>query len=93
MLERAILAHASRNGITATVVEAQATPWASATFAGARHRLTLNVEGDARSWVAGLSEADLTIRRHLVADLVVEDQCKGNGWTTATIGVLTVEDR
>lgn len=74
------------------MVEAQATPWASATFAGARHRLTLNVEGDAGSWIAGLSEADLPIRRQLVADLVVEDQCQEAGWTTATIGVLTVED-
>ena len=45
---------------------------ASATFVGARHRLTLSGSGVAfDAWVAGLAEANLPLRGHLVADVAV----------------------
>jgi len=93
LLERAILAHAARCGLAARVSEARSTPWASATFAGARHRLVLEVGGNAREWIDGLSEADLPIRLHLVADLAVSRVEDGEDSTRAELEVLTVEDR
>lgn len=47
--------------------------WASVTFGGARHCLTVEVPaGPALDrWLASLPEADLPIRGHLVADVEI----------------------
>lgn len=94
LLERALLADAAGAGVTIAVESAKATPWASATFVGARHRLAIGGphEANVGTWLGGLPEADLPLRRHLVADLVVVDQSYGGGRFTATIEVLTVEE-
>src|SRR3546814_10460511 len=51
-------------------------PWASITFAGTRHKLTLNFDGpDAvmagERFIAALPDHEFTIPRQLVADAVV----------------------
>ena len=61
-------------GVTVRIVRSDATRWASATFAGARHELVLRGQTQARRsthWLAALPEAELPLRGHLVADLKI----------------------
>lgn len=76
------------------VVTRDATPWASVTFAGARHRLTLDAPATPGldRWLAGLPETEFALRGHLVADLAVTGIELSNGRAVVTIEVLTVED-
>ena len=58
-----------------TAIAARSTPWSSATFEGARHRLALRLDGadaDARGarLVAMLPEAEIALRGAFVADLL-----------------------
>ncbi|MEG3176006.1 hypothetical protein U1872_07180 [Sphingomonas sp. RB3P16] len=73
LLRRAIEAAARAAGCTVTVTDSRMTRWASATFTGARHDLTLVAADDAAfaAWIESLPEAELPLRGHLVADLVV----------------------
>jgi hypothetical protein len=53
-------------------------PWASATFSGARHTVTLMFSGEegiaaAREFIATLPEHEFTIRGQLVADAAVNE--------------------
>lgn len=92
LLERRLRIAAEAAGVAITITASDATPWASATFNGARHRLTLAGDGAPFArWVAGLPEADLPLRGHLVADLVVRRAVAGDG--AVVLEVLTVEER
>lgn len=77
LLARALVADAARYGLALVVRDWRAHPWASATFVGARHVATLAVTGDAAAWLARLPEADVPLRGHLVADLVVRAGADG----------------
>ncbi len=90
MLGRRLRIAAEAAGIEITVVRSDSTPWASATFAGARHFLTLaSDDAGFDAWLAALREVDLPMRGHLVADVVVTAR---NG-REAAVNVLTVEER
>lgn len=95
LLARALECSADRAGIALTVEESRATGWASATFVGARHQLT--VAGPASEtfdrWLAALPETDLPMKDHLVADLTPISVERSAGTVTATIEALTVEER
>ena len=95
LLDRALAASASLCGVAAHVVETESTRWASATFSGARHVLTVEVESSAAGteWLASLPEADLPIRGHLVADLAVVRHARSAARIEATVEALTVEER
>ncbi len=72
--------------------EVKVTPWASATFRGARHAFALTVSGtDALKHLAIFAEQvgdhDFNFSGHFVADILVTDQ-KG---PRCTIEALTVE--
>lgn len=88
-LARAI--EASREGVV--VLARESRPWASVTFSGARHRMTL----DARAtpgldrWLAALPEAEFALRGHLVADLTVASVEHRDGRARVAIEALTVE--
>ncbi|HYW08808.1 MAG TPA: hypothetical protein VE913_17735, partial [Longimicrobium sp.] len=94
LVERALLADAGRCAAQVVVTSAGATRWASATFTGARHRFELAGTADTASlrWLSALPEAELGVRGHLVADLVVERHTRDRERFTATIEVLTVEE-
>ncbi len=93
LLERALVAHAAAAGAGIAIDGQASTRWASATFVGARHRMTVVSEEDAcRVWLAGLADADLPLRGHLVADVVIVEQAWQDERVTATIEVLTVEE-
>ena len=92
-LRRAVERDARRAGCVVAIAATEATHWASATFVGARHRLTLDgADGSILdAWLDALPEADLPIRGHLVADLVIVSRHRAAGRMAALIEALTVE--
>jgi hypothetical protein len=95
LLARALLAGAAAAGCELRVAAADWTRWASVTFAGARHLLTL--EGTASpaldAWLAALPEAEFALKDHLVAELVVDGVARDGESVRARLEVLTVEER
>jgi hypothetical protein len=83
-----------RSGPDVTVSKSEAAPWASVTFAGARHRLTVEARATAGldRWLARLPEAEFALRGHLVADLAVTAIQHCDGRARVSIEALTVED-
>jgi len=92
-LERALIASAAQAGCAITITDATWVRWASATFTGARHRVWL--AGDAGPaldrWLAGLAEAELSLRESLVADLSIASMVRVDDQTRITVEALTVE--
>jgi hypothetical protein len=92
LVERALHQSAARAGVSLTITDAVASRWASATFAGARHVLDVEVAGDAAAaWLGGLAEAELPMRGQLMADCVVVRRARRGDGFTAKIEALTVE--
>ncbi len=94
LLRRALEAQAEAAGCPIILVESDWTRWASATFSGARHMLTLAAPPSSAldAWLARLPEAELTLRRHLVADLAVEHVRRTGDRVTVSLEVLTLEE-
>lgn len=74
-------------------------PWCSATFAGARHRLALIVEGDgavgaAADFLADMAELELPIRGHIVADLALVSEARDDRgrWVRLELEALTIAE-
>ncbi|PCD02694.1 hypothetical protein COC42_15025 [Sphingomonas spermidinifaciens] len=93
LVERALNLSAAAAGVPMRIVEASATRWASATFAGARHVLDLEVGGDraSRAWLGALGEAELPMRGQLMADCTVVATRVGERSVCARVEALTVE--
>ena len=94
VLVRAIEANALRAGCPVRMTASDWTRWASATFTGARHELTLEAEESKAldSWLTELPEAELPIRGHLVADIVASSVRRAEGVATIRLEALTVEE-
>jgi hypothetical protein len=94
-LERALVAAAAASGCPIAVATSDWTRWASATFTGARHSLTLRAGASPMldAWLAGLSEAEFALRGYLVADIHVMRMTRAEGGVTVAIEALTVEER
>lgn len=93
LLRRALERDADARGCDITVDPTELRRWASATFTGARQRLTITGP-DAPAldaWVALLPELDLPLRNHLVADVTVLGVVRHGGVATVTVEALTVE--
>jgi hypothetical protein len=85
----ALVAAALTAQIILTVADVEERPWASATFSGGRHVLSVELDGDGAAiskWLAGLPEAQWAMRYHIVADIAVAARSVGG----ATIEALTV---
>lgn len=95
LLERALVASAARAGCPVRVTAADWTRWASVTFAGARHTLTLAAQAcpALHAWLAALPEEEFALRGHLVADVTVESMRRAGSDATVVLEVLTVEER
>lgn len=93
LLARSLDRSAHGAGLALAVRDADWRRWASATFAGARHDLTIALpDTDAATrWLDALPEADLPIRGHLVADAVVLRMHREGDILVAAIEILTVE--
>lgn len=90
---RALIAALVAAALTAQIVliiaDTEERPWASATFSGARHIVSVELDGDAAAidrWLAALPEAQWAMRHHVVADIAVATRSAGG----AKIEALTV---
>ena len=93
LLERALVSSAMQAGCPILRVTADWDRWASATFNGARHRLSFQAPRSALldRWIAALPEIDLPLRGHLVADIETVSR-RDHGETIAfDVEALTVE--
>jgi len=95
-LERAICASFGRLPATLEIEERSSRPWASITFAGARHRLRLGLRGpraaaSADAFLASLSEREFDLRGHFMADIALIEDIRGDGSVRLTLEALTVE--
>lgn len=82
--------------VQAKITESASVPWASITFAGARHRFTLSLEGDgaaakARALAKSLHCDEFNIRGHLVADIITEPSRVEGKAIVLAVEALTVE--
>ncbi|WP_423601859.1 hypothetical protein [Sphingomonas sp. MS122] len=93
-LERVLVRTAEAEGIALTILAADWTSWASATFTGARHRITIATIGSPLldRWLAALPEAEFRLRGHLVADMVVAGERRARDRVEIELEALTVED-
>jgi hypothetical protein len=93
LLLRAVEADAFGAGCIVRIAESDWTRWASATFNGARHTLSLDAEDSPalEIWLAGLPDANLPIRGHLLADMVIKRVRRADGVATIALEALTVE--
>ena len=96
LLLRAIREKAERDGI-ARIVSSSSEAWASATFRGARHSLSLHLEGDGTSDRASrlaetLGLAEFCLPGHLVADIALTGRNTDAAGTTIEIEALTLEE-
>lgn len=95
LLERALADHAARARIDLTLTRSKVKRWASVTFAGMQHQLTLTSPATNAfdAWLEALPDAEFDLRGHLVADLMVESVRREAGVATVELEVLTVEER
>lgn len=93
-LERALVRSAADAGIRLTIHTALAIPWASVTFTGARHRITIAAAPSPAlsAWLAKLPETEFRLRGHLVADLMTAGEVAAGELIEITLEALTVED-
>lgn len=94
LLAQALTESARRSAVALDVRESRATRWASATFAGMRHAMTLAMPRslDADTWLGEIEEVDLPLRGHLVADVTLVALRRDADGIVAEIEALTVEE-
>lgn len=78
------------------IKEVATRPWASITFAGARHHFRLNLRGEgaaaaADAFLTGLSEREFRLRGHILADIALIEDVRDEGSIRLTLEALTVE--
>jgi hypothetical protein len=87
---------ANADGATVEVVEATGRPWASVTFSGERHRLTLSIKGPSSRPVAdaflnGLAEREIELRGHILAGITCLADERVHNDVRLHLEALTVE--
>lgn len=94
VLMRAIVASAAAAGCVVEIAAAEERPWASATFVGARHRLTVDAAPSRAfdAWLAGLSDTELVMRGLIAAELTVERRDRCGDRDRAAVTVLALHD-
>lgn len=93
-LIRALAQDAAVAGCTATIAADGSRPWASATFVGERHRLTLTLTPvvAARRWLDALAEAELPMRGHVAMPPAIDAVAERDGALHVDLSVLTLHD-
>lgn len=93
LLAHALVESSAARGTPVTILRSSQRRWASATFAGARHRITVTAPESPMldDWLAALPDMEFALPGHLVADLIVADTRRERDEVSADIEVLTVE--
>lgn len=94
-LNRAIERQTRYARCPADIVNADWERWASATFTGARHRITVAMLPcpAAEAWLSTVRDAEFDVRGHLVADVDVVAVRRLAPRVEADLEILTVEAR
>ena len=94
LLVRALYRDSCRADCPVQIVESDWVRWASATFTGARHTITFTATPSPAldRWLAELPEADLLLRGHLVADIVVAGLTRAADGVEIELEALTIEE-
>lgn len=94
LVARAVQTMAQRQGCPVSVIANSSTRWASATFTGARHLLSLTAQPGAAldDWLANLADDDFTLRGHLVADVAISAVTRQPDAVAIDLDVLTLEE-
>ena len=79
------------------VEEVRSRSWASVTFSGARHELSIRLDGEgaeaaAASFLGGLEAAEFDLRGHVLADIALVSEEQRPGSVRIRLEALTVED-
>ena len=92
LLLRALRSHAAAAGCPFHLVSIDSQGWASATFTGAQHSVTIAADPvpGLRSWLDALPEAELALHGHIVADLAIDAVETIDDRTHISIAVLTL---
>ena len=85
-LLRALRRSSAAAGCVVALSHEATSPWASATFVGAQHRVSA-IGQDLAEWLSMLPEAELALRGCFVADCAVEVTTNG-----AMLTALVLED-
>ena len=97
-LKRALRAWFTGLGAPLTFEGLECRPWASITFSGERHRLTLCLPGPGAqaavdAFLDGLAEREFALRGHILADIEPAGIARdADGQIRLTLEALTVED-
>lgn len=83
----AVVAHLGGGDVEHT----ESRDWASATFVGQRHGITVRIDGDSRRALSALAEAELPLERGFVADLSIGGSRYDGCATFASIDLLTID--
>jgi hypothetical protein len=82
-----------RGGEGASVTAQPSQNWASATFAGARHRLEIRLPArSAAAFEEGLAEAEFSLRGHLLADIAISARKAAGEEMLLELEALTIEE-
>ena len=97
-LKRALRAWFVSVGAAVTFGTLTSRPWASITFAGERHKLTLSLPGPGAqaavdAFLDGLEDREFALRGHILADIEVTGMAREpDGQIRLTLEALTIED-
>jgi len=93
-LARALIADALVSGVGVTIDTCRSQPWFSATFEGVQLKLTLTATpaAAARTWLAGLGDAELPMRGHVAMPPAVDAAVPCGNAMTAELSVLVLID-
>ena len=94
LLVRAVETNAFAAGCLIRIADSDWTRWASATFNGARHQLSVEAEDSPalERWLANLPDASLPMRGHLLAEMLVRGIRRVDRVATIALEALTVEE-
>lgn len=95
-LDRALKLYFSGFSGRVVIEGARSRSWASITFSGAHHRLSLLLDGHGAgeavsAFLNGLGEREFALRGHLVADIAGDLDELREDWARLTLEALTVE--
>ena len=90
-LRRALVAAFASDRIIADIAAVRSTPWASVTFTGVRHELSMRLSGPrADELITGLSERELDLPGHILIDIAATEVGRGGDNRSVKVEALTV---
>jgi hypothetical protein len=96
-LKRALRANFVKLGAAVAIESLASRPWASITFSGERHRLSLCLPGPgaaaaADAFLDGLAERDFALTGHVLADIVLAERGDEDEQVRLILEALTVAE-